>query len=53
MIAICECPCGAIWTCRAEDDPDTNAIELTGNQNWCPQCGSMDFEVTGVEDDDD
>jgi Zn finger protein HypA/HybF involved in hydrogenase expression len=53
MNAICKCnQCGAQWSCRAADDPDTNAFELTGKEQNCPECGSGDFEVISTEDEE-
>lgn len=45
--------CGERWWCRGNDDPDTNAVELTGSMQACPECGSDDFEIIDREEDDD
>lgn len=53
MTAICRCrACGEEWSCSAEDDLDTNALTLTGDQQDCPRCGSEDLDIIGEEYDE-
>lgn len=48
----CECSkCSERWWCRGEDDPDTNAVTLTGKMQVCPECDSDDFKIVDQEED--
>lgn len=55
MFAVCRCErCGTRWTCRCTEDPSTNATELTGDQQTCPNlnCGHDDPFIEEVLYDD-
>ena len=53
MNFLCECSkCRERWWCRGNDEPDVNAIELTGDQQNCPKCGSDDFVCIDQEYDE-
>lgn len=52
MPAYCRCPLGHTFRSRVlEDDPETNSFSLA--EEVCPECGTEDFEVLDVVDDDE